>query len=605
MKSAPGGELLRAPLFHTPRNPFREASALESYADGGLLIRDGRVAACGDYASLRDAYPDVPTVDLRGGYLLPGFVDAHTHFPQLRVLGGLGRSLLDWLEHCALPEEARMADHSHACRVARGFVHALASHGTTTALVFGAHFAPATAALFEAAEAKGLRIAAGQVLSDRLLDPELHQTPERAYRESSLLIERFHRHGRMTYAVTPRFALSASEAMLEVCQTLLGEHEGLLFQTHINENVQEIAEVARLFPWASDYLAVYERFRLNRSNAVMAHNVHPSDSELDRLGASGAAVAHCPTSNAALGSGLFPLQRHIHAGVRCALGTDVGGGTGFGMLKEGSASIFAAAHRTGGNASGRRPFALPRHAGRSRGARARRRDRRFSRGKIRRLRVSSPARRQPSRRGSRTRAKPGASTCGDLHAGRRRERARSARRGIRRLSLCQRGGAMTIGELNRMDRAAFIAAVGWIFEHSPWVAERAFDARPFAGLDALHTSMTDQVERASFAERLALLQAHPDLGARARLSEASTSEQAGAGLDSLTPGEFEQLHRLNNAYRARFGFPFLLAVKGSTKHDILRALQSRMEATPEDEYREALRQVYRIARFRLEDSITS
>jgi guanine deaminase len=332
---APGGELLRAPLFHTPRNPFREASALESYADGGLLIRDGRVAACGEYASLRDAHPGVPTVDLRGGFLLPGFIDAHTHFPQLRVLGGLGRSLLDWLEHFALPEEARMADHSHACRVARGFVHALASHGTTTALVFGAHFAPATAALFEAAETAGLRIAAGQVLSDRLLDPELHQTPERAYRESSLLIERFHGRGRMLYAVTPRFALSASEAMLEVCQTLLGEHPELLFQTHINENVREIGEVARLFPWASDYLAVYERFGLNRPSAVLAHNVHPSDSELERLRAAGSAVAHCPSSNAALGSGLFQLQRHIQAGVRCALGTDVGGGTGFGMLKEG------------------------------------------------------------------------------------------------------------------------------------------------------------------------------------------------------------------------------------------------------------------------------
>ena len=161
MIPAPGGELLRAPLFHTPRNPFRDSSALESYADGGLLIRDGRVAGCGDYgSSSRLRIPDVPTVDLRGGFLLPGFIDTHTHFPQLRVLGGLGRSLLDWLEHCALPEEARMADRSHACRVARGFVHALASHGTTTALVFGAHFAPATAALFEAAEAAGLRIAA-------------------------------------------------------------------------------------------------------------------------------------------------------------------------------------------------------------------------------------------------------------------------------------------------------------------------------------------------------------------------------------------------------------------------------------------------------------
>ncbi len=164
---------------------------------------------------------------------------------------------------------------------------------------------------------------------------------------------------------------------------------------------------------------------------------------------------------------------------------------------------------------------------------------------------------------------------------------------------------MTLGELNALDQTSFVEALGWIFEDSAWVAERAFDARPFASVDALHAAMTEQVERATFAESLALLKAHPDLGARARLSHASTAEQAGAGLDSLTPGEFEQLHRLNAAYRNRFGFPFLLAVKGSTKYDILRALQARMEATPEDEYREAFRQVYRIARFRLEDLIRS
>ena len=163
---------------------------------------------------------------------------------------------------------------------------------------------------------------------------------------------------------------------------------------------------------------------------------------------------------------------------------------------------------------------------------------------------------------------------------------------------------MTIAELNLLDRSGFVEAVGWVFEHSPWVAERAFDARPFANLDALHAVMTEQVENATFAESLALLQAHPDLGARARLSPASTEEQAGAGLDSLTPGEFEQLHRLNAAYRNRFRFPFLLAVKGSTKHDVLRALQARIQSSPEEEYREALRQVYRIARFRLEDIVT-
>jgi guanine deaminase len=213
-------------------------------------------------------------------------------------------------------------------------VRALAEHGTTTALVFGAHFAPATAMLFEAAETAGLRVACGQVLSDRLLRPELHQSAKSAYQNSSDLIRRYHRRGKLLYAVTPRFALSASEAILEVCQTLLRENEGIRFQTHLNENIIEISEVARLFPWASDYLAVYERFGLSGPGAVFAHNVHPTKSELGRLAAAGASVSHCPCSNGALGSGIFPLRSHLKAGVRFALGTDVGGGTGFGVPKE-------------------------------------------------------------------------------------------------------------------------------------------------------------------------------------------------------------------------------------------------------------------------------
>jgi guanine deaminase len=326
--------LLRAPLFHTPRNPFLQDRALEFHVDGGLLIRDGKIAACGDFETIRAANPGATITDRRGGFLLPGLIDTHIHFPQLRVLGGLGRTLLDWLEDCALPEEARMADESHARRIAHGFVHALASHGTTTALVFGAHFAAATAELFEAGAASGLRIISGLVLSDRQLRPELYQTPESAYGDSTSLIRCFHGRGRLLYAVTPRFALSTSEAMLEVCRTLRGEHPGLLIQTHLNENSTEISEVARLFPWASDYLAVYERFGLAGRGAVMAHNVHPTASEIERLAAGGTAVAHCPCSNAALGSGLFALKRHVKAGVRFALGTDVGGGTGFGIFKE-------------------------------------------------------------------------------------------------------------------------------------------------------------------------------------------------------------------------------------------------------------------------------
>ena len=328
------GEILRAPAMHTPRNAFLDANALECWADGALLIRDGKIASCGDYRDVSAAHPDTPTKDLRGGFLLPGFIDTHIHFPQLRVLGGLGLELLEWLDKVALPEEARMADLSYACGTARKFVSAMVTHGTTTALVFGAHFAPATAALFEAADSAGIRLISGLVVSDRLLRDDLHQTPDAAYRDSSALIGRFHGRGRLRYAVTPRFALSTSEAMLEVCESLLGEHRDLHFQTHLNENPSEIASVARLFPWAPDYLAVYERYNLVHERAVLAHNVHPIVPELQRLAAHKTAVAHCPCSNGALGSGVFPFRRHLEAGVACSLGTDVGGGTGFGILKE-------------------------------------------------------------------------------------------------------------------------------------------------------------------------------------------------------------------------------------------------------------------------------
>ena len=333
--TAQSPQLLRAAVFHTPRNPFRDDTALESYSDGGLLIRDRRIEACGDFQPLRRTYPDAIEIDLRGGFLLPGLIDTHVHFPQLRALGCLGRSLLDWLEECALPEERKMGDMQYASQAARTFLRALVSHGTTSALVFGAHFLPATEALLEAADSSGLRIITGLVLSDRKLTADLHQTPEAAYRDSTSLIRQFHRRGRLQYAVTPRFALSTSEAMLEVCQTIMREHQGLRLQTHMNENLLEIEQVKNAFPWAKDYLAVYERFGLACPSAVMAHNVHPTDGELERLASSRTAIVHCPSSNAALGSGLFPLRRHLQAGVQCALGTDVGGGTGFGMLKEG------------------------------------------------------------------------------------------------------------------------------------------------------------------------------------------------------------------------------------------------------------------------------
>jgi 2-oxo-4-hydroxy-4-carboxy-5-ureidoimidazoline decarboxylase len=162
---------------------------------------------------------------------------------------------------------------------------------------------------------------------------------------------------------------------------------------------------------------------------------------------------------------------------------------------------------------------------------------------------------------------------------------------------------MTLADVNLFDRERFIQALGWVFENSPWVAERAFAAKPFRDIEALHQAMQAQVMQAKPEEQLALLRAHPDLGTRARVSDASKGEQAGAGLDRLTPGEFERLTELNAKYRDKFGFPFLFAVKGSTKQQILRALEERLPASRDDEYRVALEQVSRIAKFRLEDSL--
>jgi guanine deaminase len=331
-------DLFRATVFHTPDDPFvfdlGDPRSLICHSDGALLIDRGRISACGDFEQVRARAPHAAVTDWRGGFILPGFVDAHVHFPQLRILGSLGRSLLDWLEEVALPEEARMADDVYAAETAGRFLRALVSHGTTTALVFGAHFPQATAQLFEEARRSGLRILSGLVLSDRRLGPPLLTTPARAYSDSTALIQRYHKQGRLSYAVTPRFAISTSDAMLEVCGRLMADHPDVRLQTHINESPAEVAEAARLFPWAADYLQIYERYSLSGSRSIFAHNVHTTPSQLARLAAAGAAVAHCPSSNMVLGSGSFTMSQHVGAGVRCALGTDVGGGVSFSIMKE-------------------------------------------------------------------------------------------------------------------------------------------------------------------------------------------------------------------------------------------------------------------------------
>lgn len=332
--------LVRCFVIDTPGDPFGgdPAEALAADEDGALVVRDGIIVARGPYESVRAAHPDEPVTDLRGGVLVPGFVDTHVHYPQIRAIGGLGLPLLDWLERCALPEESRLADPAYAEAVADDFLDGLIHSGTTSALVFGSHFAPAMDTLFAGADRRGLNITSGLVLSDRILRADLLSTPERAHSESQKLIDRWHGHGRLQYAVTPRFSLSTSEEMLDVCGDLL--REDVRFTSHINENPAEVAAVAELCPDSGHYLDTYQRHGLVTERSVFAHNVHPTDAELALMGDAGAWVAHCPTSNCALGSGLFPLRRHVEHGVGVALGSDVGAGTGLYLPKEALQAYF-------------------------------------------------------------------------------------------------------------------------------------------------------------------------------------------------------------------------------------------------------------------------
>ncbi|TQL70562.1 guanine deaminase [Nocardioides albertanoniae] len=330
--------LFRGTFLDTPDDTFA-GGLLRTEQDGALLVSDGVIRARGTYTDLRRQHPDDEVVDLTGGFVLPGFVDTHVHFPQVRVIGGLGMPLLDWLEQCALPEEARLADPAYARGVATDFVSGLVGAGTTTALVFGSHFAPAVDTVFAEAARVGLRITSGLVVSDRLIRDDLFTDPDRAREESLALAARWHGVGRARYAVSPRFSLSCTEPLLAACGDVLTSVPGAMLTSHVNENTREVETVEELC--GCDYVTSYDRHGLVGSGTVLAHNVHATDTELGLLAERGAAVAHCPSSNAALGSGLFPLARHRAHGVRVAMGSDVGAGTGFSLLKEGLGAYVA------------------------------------------------------------------------------------------------------------------------------------------------------------------------------------------------------------------------------------------------------------------------
>lgn len=312
-----------------------EADSVRYIADGLLVLEDGKVKDLGDYASLSQKYTTVSIVEYPGKLIMPGFIDSHIHFPQVEVLASYGAELLEWLNRYTFPAEGKFKDKTYAQEVASLFLDELLKNGTTTALVFTAVFPQAAEAFFEAADRRHLRMIAGKVLMDRNAPDFLCDTAESSYWDSRKLIQKWHKNGRLLYAVTPRFAVTSTDAQLSLTRKLLEEFPDVYLHTHLSENVDEVELVAQLFPHHKGYLDVYDQFGFVRERSVFAHGVQLRDDEFQRLSEAKAAIAFCPTSNLFLGSGLFKLMqaKSSEYPVHVGLGTDVGGGTSFSMLR--------------------------------------------------------------------------------------------------------------------------------------------------------------------------------------------------------------------------------------------------------------------------------
>ncbi len=325
----------RAAILHSLEDPALVGvqASYEYFADGVLVVEDGRISALGAASEVLPTLAhDVEVTHYPDALITPGFIDTHIHFPQTGMVGSYGEQLLDWLNEYTFPCEGQFADKAHADGVAQIFLKELLRNGTTTALVFGSVHPESVDALFEAAQALDLRLIAGKVMMDRNAPDYLTDTAQSSYAQSKALIERWHGKGRLHYAVTPRFAPTSSEAQLTLAGQLLREYPDVYLQTHLSENLQEIEWVKALFPERSNYLDVYDHYQLLGERSVLAHGVHLCDAECARLAETGSAIAFCPTSNLFLGSGLFNLPQAERFKVNVGLGTDVGAGTSFSLL---------------------------------------------------------------------------------------------------------------------------------------------------------------------------------------------------------------------------------------------------------------------------------
>ncbi len=329
---------LRGAIYTLVADPFLNAASdcVVYEPDGCILIREGVIREVGAYADLRGKLPD--DIELRhypDAILMPGFVDAHIHYPQVEIIGSYGAQLLEWLNKYTFPAEARFVDDDHARRIADFFIDELHRNGTTAASVFCTSAPGSVDAIFEAAQRFNMLLLAGKMMMDSHAPANLVDTAQSSYDDSKALIERWHRRGRCLYSVTPRFALTSSPRQLELAGALMREYSDVRLQSHISEYRAEVARAAELYPERKNYTDIYEHYGLLDERAIYGHGIHLSEGELRRFHETGAKIAHCPTSNFFIGSGLFDIAKTKNEArpVTVGLGTDVGGGTSFSMLQ--------------------------------------------------------------------------------------------------------------------------------------------------------------------------------------------------------------------------------------------------------------------------------
>jgi guanine deaminase len=339
---------IRGPALTFTGDPFAAGveATMRHESDAIIGMAGGKITHFGPADAVRAQLPPGTHIEEYGrdALILPGFIDCHVHYPQTQIIGAGGEQLLDWLNKYTFVAEQEFAGVDHARLVAGLFLDECLRNGTTTVATFCTVHAHSVDAFFEAAAARGMRTIAGKCLMDRNAPVKLLDSAQRGYDESKMLIKRWHGKGRASYAITPRFAPSSTPEQMESAGVLWKEHPGTYLQSHVSENRDEVELAHRVYPNRDGYLDIYDHYGQLGPRAIYGHGIWLTEAELHRMHETGTALAHCPTSNMFLGSGLFDLRKakQHDRPVRVGLATDVGAGTSLSMLKTMSAAYQVA-----------------------------------------------------------------------------------------------------------------------------------------------------------------------------------------------------------------------------------------------------------------------